>query len=470
MSEWLPKLDAAGTRGPKYRALVAAIVADIESGRLPPGQRMPTHRDLAYRLGVSVQTVGNAYKEVERQGYLRGEVGRGTFVMRRITDRAGSYMLDRRRTDIADLSTVRALYTPRHGELAAELMRELAEAPEQPWLRACRPVAGFDRHREIGAAWLARLGLPVEPDRMLVTNGAAHAIFLALATVVQPGDLVLTEELTDHGVIGAASVLRFSLRGLPIDREGILPDAFAEACRVGTVRALVCTPTLNNPTNSVAGMGRRRQIAAIAEAHGVYVIEDDVFRPLVADCPPPITSLLPELGCHCISFTKSVMTGLRTGYLTVPRRLSIRASSVLRVSGWSGTPLVAEMAARWLESGVVDSLVALQRDEMRARQALVAAALGDAVIGAHPNALGAWIRLPSHWTEAAFVRALRRQRVAVTASDPFLADRAVRPNAVRICLGAQISLDELQRALAAIAETLGQYPAVHEISDIDSIE
>ena len=71
-----------------------------------------------------------------------------------------------------------------------------------------------------------------QPDRILITNGTAHAIFLALATVVRPGDVVLTEELTDHGVIGLANVLGFTLRGLPTDREGLLPNRWGLPARL----------------------------------------------------------------------------------------------------------------------------------------------------------------------------------------------------------------------------------------------
>jgi DNA-binding transcriptional MocR family regulator len=469
MPEWRPNLDAAGRHGPKYRALGEALAADIENGTLPPGTRLPTHRDLAYRLGISVQTVSTAYKEAERQGLLRSEVGRGTFVRHRPSEGAASQMLDRRASDLVDLSTVRAVYTPRHAELFSAAMRELAEAREQPWMRACRPVAGFDEHREVGAAWLARFGLSASPDQILVTNGASHGIFLALATLVQPGDVVVTEALTDHGVIGAASVLRFSLRGLPIDGEGILPDAFAEACRAGKVRALVCTPVFNNPTGALMGVARRRAVAAIAEQHGVHVIEDDVFHPLLETPLPAIASFLPSLGWHSISFTKAGLTGLRTGYLTVPHQLAIRASSVLRVSGWMGTLLMAEIAMRWLRSGVSGELFALQRTETAARQALVAEVLGSAVAGTHPHALSAWMRLPRHWTERAFVRALRHRQVAVTASDPFLVGEVERPNAVRLCIGGELSLSTLRHALEVIAQTRSQLPSVHEGSDIGDL-
>ena len=114
---WLPEIDLSGETGPKYKTLVEAIITDIESGRLRHEIRMPTHRELAYRLKVSVQTVSAAYKEVERQGYLRSERRRGTFVQARLTDRASSFILDSRQPDVIDLSIVRTAFTDFHTDL-----------------------------------------------------------------------------------------------------------------------------------------------------------------------------------------------------------------------------------------------------------------------------------------------------------------------------------------------------------------
>src|SRR5690349_24750716 len=78
MTIWLPDLN--GASGPRYAAIAEALATDIRAGRLPPGARLPTHRDLAWRLGVTVGTVSRAYAEAERRGLIGGEIGRGTFV------------------------------------------------------------------------------------------------------------------------------------------------------------------------------------------------------------------------------------------------------------------------------------------------------------------------------------------------------------------------------------------------------
>ena len=379
---------------------------------LRPGTRMPTHRDLAHDLGVSVQTVSISYKEAERRGYLRGEVGRG-HLRARSRHRAGRPLHARPRAwpDGSTCSIIRAVYTEAHERASRLAMLRLSEIDNSSFMRPCRPIAGLDKHRAAAQAWLHGLGIDTDRERILITNGAAHGLFLAVAAVVHPGEVVLTENLTDHGIIGLASVLGFSLRGLPTDAEGIVPEAFEAACAAGDVKALVLIPSFGNPTSHVAGAERRHAIAAIASRFGVFVIEDEVYKPLLEDRLPAIAQLLPDLGFFVTSFTKTVMTGLRVGYLVVPPTYSIRVASIMRVTSWSATNLPAEIASVWIEDGTAQALVDLQRQEARARQVIVKEKLGGLVAATHPLSLCAWLAVPPRWTEEGLVRALA-QRVS----------------------------------------------------------
>ncbi|WP_284313538.1 PLP-dependent aminotransferase family protein [Labrys miyagiensis] len=459
-TEWRPVLPRR--KGvTKHKLLTDLIIADVEAEVLAPGTRMPTHRDLAHDLKVSVQTVSISYKEAERRGYLRGEVGRGTFVRDRVTERAERFMLDREPGQTADLSIIRAVYTEAHERASRQVMTRLGEGDNSAFMRPCRPIAGLDRHRAAAQVWLRRLGVEADRERILITNGAAHGLFLAVASVVHPGDIVLTESLTDHGIIGLASVLGFTLRGLPADAEGVLPEAFEAACAAGGVKALVLIPTLGNPTSHVAGAGRRQAIAAIAARYGIFVVEDEVYKPMLEEPMPSITQLLPDLGFFVTSFTKSVMTGLRVGYLVVPPTHGIRVASILRVTSWSATNLPAEIASLWIEDGTAEALLRVQRQEAQARQAIVARTLGPHIASTHPLSHCAWLKVPPHWTEEGLVRALSQRGIAVTPSDPFIAGEA-GAGGIRICLGGRLSHAALTETLAALRTTFEQLPPVFD--------
>src|SRR2546427_10574391 len=76
MTIWAP--DLTKRAGPRYRAIADALADDVRAGRLKEGTRLPTHRDLAGTLRVTVGTISRADAEAERRGLIRGEVGRGT--------------------------------------------------------------------------------------------------------------------------------------------------------------------------------------------------------------------------------------------------------------------------------------------------------------------------------------------------------------------------------------------------------
>jgi DNA-binding transcriptional MocR family regulator len=462
---WQPVLELR-KGSTKHRLLTDKIVEDIEKGVLKSETQMPTHRDLAHRLGLSVQTVSISYKEAERRGYLRGEVGRGTYVCNRVTERADRFMLDRDPSGTADLSIIRAVYMGAHERASRKLFEEMSQTDNASFMRPCRPIAGLDHHRNVACEWLRGLSVDVDPGRVIITNGAAHGLFLAVAAVVQPGEVVLTENLTDHGIIGMANVLGFTLRGLPTDREGILPEALENACKAGDVKALVIIPTLGNPTSHLMSAERRITVADIARRYGVFVIEDEVYKPILEERLPSMPELLPELGFFVTSFTKTVMTGLRTGFLVVPANYSIRVTSILRVTSWSGVNLVAEMASRWIEDGTATQLLEIQRNELRLRQSLVSDILGTHVIGSNPLSLCAWLQIPRNWSEDGLVRALASKGVAVTPSDPFVAGAERGNGGIRICLGGRLSQSALQMALETIRETFAQLPPVYDVSSI----
>ena len=85
MDHWRKAVDGVRGGESKYKILAQAIAEDIENGTLKEGMRLPPQREVSDQLGVSVQTVTNAYRELDQRGVIRCEVGRGSFVSKRNT-------------------------------------------------------------------------------------------------------------------------------------------------------------------------------------------------------------------------------------------------------------------------------------------------------------------------------------------------------------------------------------------------
>jgi DNA-binding transcriptional MocR family regulator len=128
--------------------------------------------------------------------------------------------------------------------------------------------------------------------------------------------------------------------------------------------------------------------------------------------------------------------------------------------------MLGELAARWLADGTAQRLVALQRREAKQRHRLLLTAIAPHVARSHPLSLSAWLRIPEGWSEAALVRVLRERKVLVTGSTPFVVDRALAQQGIRICTAGRVSQQALTAALQTAGETFQQLPSLHAVEPL----
>ena len=449
MTIWMPRLE--GREGPRYRAIVEALAEDLAAGSLRHGDRMPTHRELADRLGVTVGTVSRAYGEAARRGLVSGEVGRGTFVLRG-EGRHEAGEVDGL-VDLGQNHPPEPAAQPQRAALLAAL-GSLTGRADAGRLLDYPAAGGNDADREAGASWIERAGVPAAPEDVLVCTGSQHGLTVVLATLLEPADVLLTEALTYAGVKAVAGLLHLRLKGLAIDADGLRPDALEDACREGGAKALYLIPTHHNPTTAIMPEARRREIVAVARTHGLAIVEDDVHGLLPAERPRPIAALAPERSYYLTSTSKTLAPGLRIAYVLAPPAMVPRLVASLRATTWAVAPLTAAVASLWIRDGTADRLLEARRGEARERQAIARARLAGADLDAKPEAYYLWLRLPEPWRGDAFAAAARARGVLVTPAEAFAVGREPAPHAVRICIGAARTREALGRGLDAVAELL----------------
>ena len=447
--DWVPTI--SDRAGPLYRQISDAIAADIASGLLRRGQKMPTHRQLAAQLGIDLTTVTRAYSDARHRGLLDARVGQGTFVSE-TTARAAADIPDG--VDI-DLS-MNVPPQPLEAALDARIERALAAIHKRTGLSShlnYQEAGGSEADRQVVGAWLrSRLG-NVPAERILIYPGSQPAIFNILLNCAKPGEVVLTEALTFPGMKAAAERLGVRLIGVAMDGQGVIPEALAKAVKTHRPKAVYLTPTMHNPTTATMGKARRSDICEVLRRSKVMLIEDDAYGALDPS-QQLLAAQIPEQTFLTVSLSKCLAPALRVSFLVAPDRTAVQTlRSSLRATSQMAPPLMSALVIEWLRTGEADRIITAIRNEAAGRQLLAARMLKGQAYAAHPKGHHLWLPLPDRWNRADFIAELLRQGLAVVGSDAFAVDQ-MPPHAVRICLGAARNRAELSTALQLLLATL----------------
>jgi DNA-binding transcriptional MocR family regulator len=443
---WKPKLTE---RKHLAAGILRALEADMEAGRLAPGEQLPTHRELAEHLNVALGTVTRAYALAQAQGLVTGTTGRGTFVASEPAAQEG----------IIDLSRNLVHREQRDGNIRT-LLGIFGDAGKAALLLdEEQDPGGVLEHRVTATAWMRRPGFAPSADDMVICSGVQHALHTVLATIAKPGDTVVTEAVTYAGIKAIAALSGLQLRGLPVDSEGMEPQAFEDACRRGA-RILYTTPTLHNPTGITMSANRRQEIARIAETYDVAILEDDVYGFLAPEAPVPLAAYAPANTYYLLGTSKSIAPGLRVGYTICPRGMQQQVANTVRTTVWEVSPLMSALLAKWIEDGTADRIIALKRTEVSFRHELAKSILSQTTPPPHTTPHW-WIALPEAWRAEDLTEECRKRGVSITPAAAFAINRDDVPMAVRICLAAVSTRQRLQEGLQIIQELLERGPTMH---------
>ena len=339
---------------PAYRWLCDALRTAILHGRLRPGARLPSTRDLAAQHGLSRGTVITAYAQLGSEGYVDGTVGSGTYVnavlpdaLLQVTARAG-------RRDTSPPAPVRHISDYGKRVVAfrpLELRPSRAFRPNLPALdhfptalwaqlasrRLRRTSAkmlmsgdsrGYPPLRAALADYLARSrGVICSPDQVFLVSGVQDGLDLVARLVLDPGDKVCVEDPGYRGAARVFAAVGARIAHVPVDDEGMtLPPA-----RLRGARLVYLTPAHQYPMAVAMSLPRRLALLDWARTTGALVIEDDYdseFR--YSGQPLPSLQGLDRSG-HVVfagSFSKVLFPALRLGYLVVPPDLVDRFTAV----------------------------------------------------------------------------------------------------------------------------------------------
>lgn len=431
----------------RYKALVDTLAADIRTGRLLPGTRLPPHRQFAAEQGVALVTASRVYGELKAMGLVSGETGRGTFV--RETALPPGQGIDQQEVaaGVVDLN-FNYPSVPGQADLLRTALRQLALSGDLEALLRYQPHGGRLHERASVARHLALRGLTVAGEQVLLVNGAQHGLAVTLMALFKPGDVIAVDALTYPGFKVVAHSLHIEL--LPIAATACGPDleALDKLCRTRPIRAFYSMPTLHNPLGWVTPLAQREQLVSLARKHGLTLLEDAAYAFLTENPPPPLAALAPERTVYISGFSKSVATGLRVGLVMVPPAWVPALERAIRATAWNTAGVLTALVSGWIEDGTVQRLEAQKRADARARQALAAKALAGLQSVSHRDSYFVWLPLAEEARADQVAMALMREGISVSTAEPFAVSSHV-PHALRLALGS-VDMPTLSTALARV--------------------
>ncbi|MGY2050864.1 aminotransferase-like domain-containing protein [Methylobacterium sp. JK268] len=405
-------MDAA--RDPtRIEAVASAIRARIDGRALAPGARIPSVRGFATQMGVSKSTVVEAYDRLVAEGAIVARPGSGFYVAGAARPLAPADLAPRLDRAVDSLWVVRQTLEARPDallpgcgwlppgwlpdEALRRALRGLARAEARDLVEYDEPL-GHAPLRQALARRLAERGIPADPDRIVLTDSATHALDLLARLLLRPGDAVLVDDPCYFNFRALLQAHRARLVGVPWTPAGPDLAAFAAAVAAHRPRFYLTNSAFQNPTGATMSAGVAHRLLRLAEDHDVLIIEDALFDDFEAEPSPRLAALdgldrVIRIG----SFSKTLSASLRCGYAALRADWVDRLVDLKLATSFGSGRLSASLVHRFLQDGSyrrsLDALRARLADAMgQARQRLQARGLTPWI--APRGGLYLWASLP----------------------------------------------------------------------------
>jgi 2-aminoadipate transaminase len=467
-----PQLDASSVL-PIYRQLYEHFSSLIQSGKLTNGERLPATRELAGSLGLNRTTVAAAYELLETEGFITGQVGRGSFVSAHHSSNAGrpldwTQLLDRSIASPQPLAPSPlsregvSFATSRPSEQLFPLdalrasCQEVMAGPDFAHILQLGSPSGYEPLRRylLDAARAENLAGP--DDDLIVTNGCQQSLDLLGRVLLRPGDKVVVEDPVYPGLKSLFLEAGAQLIGVPVGADGVDVEQLRTVLDRERPRLIVVTSNFQNPTGATLPVAARAALLRAAQTAGVPLVENDIYGDLRysgEDLPPIKQSA--DAG-HVIllrSFSKITFPGLRVGWVLGPRALIARLAQSKQLADLHTDQLSQAVLLRFAESG---RMAAHRTHMLQAGAERLAAVLAacDRYLPAGSRCtrprggMNLWVRLPEPLDAGELLARAHREKVSYLPGKYFAVSR-FDPGSLRLSF-AGLTPDEIRKGLAVL--------------------
>lgn len=418
---------------PKYLQLFDHIKELIAKGQLKPGDKLPTIRSYANKLGVNSVTVVNAYKLLENNKYITAKKGSGFFVSKFKNDKnevgfSSDVGMQPNKSEINFASA-----TPHPSIFPTESFKEcINEVMERDkgFAFGYQESNGFRPLRQSVLNYLRKIySIQVEnEDYLQIVSGAQQGIDLIGKALLNPGDYVITETPTYDGAVEVFKSRGARIVSANIEKDGIDTEDLEKKIRICKPKFIYVMTRFQNPTTVSYSRDKLKQLLDLAKKYNIYVVEDDSMSELCYDNDSQLTlkalDINNEYVIYIKSFSKILMPGLRIGIMAIPGVLIDQFTKIKHTSDISSSGLIQRALDLYFRSAKWDEHLVYMKEIYKGKYEFMLSKLCDmekvGIKFLKPNGgLYFWIQLPQNISAQMLYNECRNHGILIIPSQIF---------------------------------------------------
>lgn len=325
---------------------------------------------------------------------------------------------------------------------------------------------GYPKLRELTAKRMKeKYNVGTDNDDILITTGGQQSISLFTQVMLNPGDVVVSEDPSFIGALNGFRSMNAKLMSVPMDDEGMRMDKLEELLQTTpNVKFIYVIPTFQNPTGRTMSLERRKQLLEMARKYDVLIVEDNPYFELryEGEFVPTIKSMDTEgRVIYCGSYSKVLSPGMRLGYCIGAKDIINRMVVCKQVSDVHTNLYFQMLVAHYLEECDLDAHIAEICDNNRVkRDAMIAACekyFDPRVTFTRPNGgLFIWAELPEGYDSFKLCKMISAKKVACVPGNAFLSDDEGISNGFRMNFSLP-SVEQIETAIRRVGETITEF-------------
>ncbi len=432
-------------------AVVRLLSRRIDAGQLRPGEKLPSIRAAFAAYGVSRNTLVEAYERLAASGRIEARPGSGFYVMRTraepvrppaapaVIEAVDSVWLLREQLEQhydVRVGDGRPPPSWMEGSEVGRYLKPINRPGRRPFPASYGSPFGFPLLREAIAGLLAERAIAADPGRVLLTQGANHALDLIVRMLVEPGDTVLVDSPGYYPLFGKLRLAKARTLGVRRTPEG--PDVadLAEKAAASGAKLFFTQSLAHNPTGSSLTPAVAYRLLQVATRHGLLVVESDPFADLLPPSHPRLASLDQlERVIHVGTFAKTLSASLRCGYVVASADLVERLGALKMVTSVNSSGYVERIVHDLITSGQYRRHLKRLRGRVSAATDQAQATLGRLglpIFGPPGGGFYLWCELPEGLDDSALSRRAAERGILLAPGAVFHPDAEPRRPSLRI--------------------------------------